>query len=274
MIFFLEFENYSYLTEFISQKEKVDLLNLLLSKVSNFSFLQTHKLQDWSELKNIISKNEELFEKNLNQENSFLFDIQSLNIDKVVTNYLQEISSNKQNIYLYSIEKTSLALQEKKLWQKVGFNYENLKQNKELNAKLAKEYTQKLQLNIDFQDLQKIIQNSSSCQEIIDNIDYVSLANDLDLAIKSLQKIDSKPIFMLPFDLKNLQNHSQIWLKNVNSENLQLALSLINTKLSNQKLSSKLRRELILTDQKIKTFSRVEGLIWFKLFLWKAQNDS
>jgi hypothetical protein len=272
MIFFLEFENYSYLTEFISQKEKANLLDLIISRDNNFSFLQTYKLQDWSELKNIISKNEELFEKNLNQEKSYLFDIQSLNFDKIVLAYLQEICPINQNIYFYSIEKTSLTLQEKKLWQKIGFNYENLKQNKELNASLAKEYIQKLQLNIDFKDLQKIIQNSSSCQEIIDNIDYINLANDVDLAIKSLQKIDSKPIFMLPFDLKNLEDHSQIWLKSVNSENLQLALSLINTKLSNQKLSSELRKELILTDQKIKTFGRVEGVVWLKLFLWKAQN--
>ena len=62
------------------------------------------------------------------------------------------------------------------------------------------------------------------------------------------------------------------WVADVDDGELQLALSLIFTKLSklNTVRSRELLSELINTDQKIKTRAKIKPLLWYKLFLYKA----
>jgi hypothetical protein len=78
---------------------------------------------------------------------------------------------------------------------------------------------------------------------------------------------------MLGFDTTKLTTQLPKWYHQTPDEDVQLAMSLVFTKLEKQstETSQNLFQKLILTDQSIKTGSKLSQLIRWRLFLYTAR---
>ena len=237
--------------------------------------VEKQQLASWSELANLISTSEDLF--GVKKQENYLIDYGSLPLEKDVLDYL--LSLNKENlinIYFYSSTGESLDATQKKLLQKTDIEYTNLKnKNDNLASSIAEKYAEKLGLNLKYNEISSIVKQSTNYQEIIDSLDFIDLADDKAKAFQSLLKVEKTPIFVLGFDVQKLSDQAVKWYKEITEDEIQLGLSLIFGKLEKQKSlkANNLQKDLILTDKNIKTRSKVGGIVWWKMFLWKSKNS-
>jgi hypothetical protein len=181
---------------------------------------------------------------------------------------LDKLSVN-ENVYLFSSQ-IELKADDKKLLKKYNINYQELKKtDSAIVQEIAQEYCQ--QLGINSSEIKPLLSQAKSYQEILDNIDFVQLSDNSKNAVESLMKEEKLALFMRGFNVNNLPKDATTWAREVDENDLQLALSLIYSKLDKQN-SKQLLQKLILTDQKIKTRSKIKPLTWFKLFLWQSAN--
>jgi hypothetical protein len=75
--------------------------------------------------------------------------------------------------------------------------------------------------------------------------------------------------------MNRLNSDIQNWYSQIDDDDIQLALSLIYTKLDKQKDPKvpKLMSKLVRMDQRIKTSNKAPGSTWWKYFLWEAKNS-
>lgn len=287
MITYIEFSDYSLFLEYICQKLCQKLSVPLLPVLINPSKLPCTKirLQNWNQLEQNLSGGD--FFQDTNPDNlsndststsTFVIDLDELEINKNTISYLTNPSLDTSlSIYLYSSTNDTLDADTKKLLKKANIDLESFKKpNPDTIQKIASEHCKNLNLSISTSKLNTLCSQSLSYYEILNNLEFLELAQDQDSAFESMLKHEKPALFMQGLNLNNLPKDINNWYKNVGEDDLQLALSLIYTKLEkpNTDISKKLLQNLIQTDQKIKTSSRVGAMTWYKLFLWKAKKLS
>ncbi|MEM1311927.1 MAG: hypothetical protein AAGF07_00485 [Patescibacteria group bacterium] len=270
MFWFAEFVEFSLFRVFLAEENNEDVLTTLINSRLKFIRLIPVSIAD---LRQALLEGEGLFEKESSK--SYIVDTKNLNLDPKAINYLSELNNDfpEHKLYFFSSSQQSFTADLKRKWQNSGFDYISLKKpDTVLMYKLAKKYIAKLGLQLEDKQLDLILKQSQHYSEIIDNLDFISLADDKVLALKSLLKQDSLPIFMIGFDPLKLDQQINKWYQQIGENEVQLALSLIFSKLnkSSNEIAQSLIRKLILIDQKMKTQSKVEILTWYKLFLWQA----
>ena len=270
-VHYIQFSDYSLLTVFLAQFDNQNILECILNP-SQLNITRI-KINSISELEQYLVDSSGLWDDSGDCQD-FLVDIQDVVLD---TKALEQATSIWQDwqgrIYLYSTI-NELKADDKKLLKKFNINYQELKKiDTTIGHQLATNYLAKIGLNISRSSLDSLVSQALGYNEIIDNLDFVQLSGDTELALKSLIKKEETALFMRGFNLSNLSKDTVIWAKEVSDDNLQLALSLIYTKLdkNTSQQAKQLLQNLILTDQKIKTRSKIKALTWFQLFLWQAK---
>jgi hypothetical protein len=275
---YIEFSDYSLVIDYLAERTNQPVLECLLDE--KLLKIQKIKLSSISDLENYLQEVDDLFDSIPNQntssvQNDILVDLQDIGLSNNVLEYInQKLTETTKQLYLYSSIK-ELTTEDKKSLKKNNFELKELKKpNPNTILQIAIDCSQKLSLNLPSSNLQNLAEQSVSYTEIIEDLEFISLSKDYKNAYNSLIKKQKTPLFMRGFRIDNLQKDTTTWAKEVDDSDLQLALSLIYTKLSKTGTpkSKKILQDLILTDQKIKNSSKVKPLTWYKLFLWKTKN--
>jgi hypothetical protein len=272
MITFIEYTDYSLLLSFVCQKigspqsfEQV----LETGKINN---IQKIKLQTIFEIEQYLESGDGLFEIQTSEQNDFLIDIQDIDINKHAEYLSQKLQDYDGQAFLYSSELDTLNAETKKNLKKYKIEVETLKKiEPNVATRLYQDYCHKINLQLASSQIKTLTEQTISYHEIIDNIDFISMAGDVKKGYEALLKTQKPALFMQGFNLANLD--VMPWYNNVDDNELQLALSLIFGKLDkvNSTKSKYLQQQIIYTDQQIKTSSKLPALTWFRLMLWKAR---
>jgi hypothetical protein len=244
-----------------------------LEVLNDNNLVLRQKVSTVTELMEVLNSEESLFEDV--SDLPTLVDIQSIELIPKLIEII--INSEYPNpIFITSTNNDSLDADTKKLGKKFDLNIISLKKiNPEVAKQLAKEYSTKLGIKASAKKVEDLAIQCISYFEIIDSLDFIVLADDQNSAIDSMLKPFKLQLFMRGFNPNSLSiKEIQPWVKDVDEGELQLALSLIFTKLSklDSPLSKKLLQELILTDQRIKTRAKILPQVWYRLFLYKCLN--
>lgn len=270
MLTYLEVTDFSLLILVICQNEKLNFFDYLITSKLE---IQKQNPETWLDIKNLSQFEDSLFEESKNL--AILIDLKNLIIDEKTALILKDLSEQKSNYYLYTTEDKKLTADQKKLLKSNSIEYLNLKSiDKNLASDLVSKYLEFYKISDSKLKFDHLISQSLSYQELIDNLDFVFLAADQKQALESIIKPENLPIFMYSFNTDNLARDIPKWLNRLHPDDLQLHLSLLFTKLDKQKnsLANVLQNELILTDLKIKTISKVEPSVWLKYWFYRAAN--
>jgi hypothetical protein len=272
MITYIEYTDYSLLLSFVYQKVNANSSFEQALQTGKIEGVNKIKLQNVYEIEQYLSSGDGLFEENITQDNNFLIDIQYLDINKQGEYLSEQFAKHEGQAFLYSSELDSVNAETKKNLKKYKIELETLKKiDPSVAIKLYDEYCHKIDLKLSSSQITTLVTQTISYHEIIDNLDFISMAGDVKKGCEALLKTQKPALFMQGFNLSNLD--TMPWYKNVDDNELQLALSLIFGKLD--KVSSDkakfLQQQVIYTDQQIKTSSKLPALTWFRLLLWKAK---
>jgi hypothetical protein len=272
MVTYIEYTDYSLLLSFVYQKVNANSSFEQVLQTGKIKGMNKIKLQNVYEIEQYLSSGDGLFEENTTQDNNFLIDIQYLDINKHGEYLSEQFAKHEGQVFLYSSELDSVNAETKKNLKKHKIELETLKKiDPSVATKLYDEYCDKIDLKLSSSQIATLVAQTISYHEIIDNLDFISMAGDVKKGYESLLKTQKPALFMQGFNLSNL--NTMPWYKNVDDNELQLALSLIFGKLD--KVSSDkakfLQQQVIYTDQQIKTSSKLPALTWFRLLLWKAK---
>lgn len=224
------------------------------------------KLESWNQLLETNST-DTLFSDD--DKKHIVYDIQNLALDAKSLKYIDPT----KDVFIYNSSVKLLTNDKKIILQSSGCILEPPKLTKLNFEKFVQEYAKNLQLNLQKHHINSIVILSKNLFEIIDIVDYLYLSNSVEDALRSFTKDEKIPIFMLPLRNSNLKEDIKQWLPYINSEESQLIISLLFTKLDKQHstLSQILLKQLISLDNQIKLQSRLDATLLLKLFIWKAQ---
>lgn len=270
MLTYIESSDFSLLIQHICQIEQYDFFSYLInSKIE----IQKHNPENLSDLVGLTQVEEDLFGET--KLLPILVDLKNITIDEQSLSIFEKLKSIETNYYFYTTEDKKLTADQKKLLKKIDVEYLNLKSiDKNLGSQLLSQYLEFYGIKEVISGLEKLVAQSLSYQELIDNLDFIFLANNPKEALESLLKEEQLPIFMYGFSTNTTAKDVDRWRQRLHPNDLQLHLSLLLTKLDKQKneQSNKLQKELILTDQRMKTMSKVAPEIWLKYWFYKAVN--
>ena len=231
--------------------------------------IRKEKIASWSDLGNLISQESMSFFESDDDYKQVLVDYSDLELNTKNINFLKTLET--ENIFFYSSAIQTISLENSKEMKKHNFNIVNLKKiDSNRQKEIATDYRNQIQLMINESKIKQIVDQCGTYIEIINALDYIKLSDKYDEAVESLI-IPSKPeLFMMSFDNRDLTK----WYKYVGEGEIQLASSLIHTKLSKNLTpkNQKIIKLLIESDYNSKSNSRVSSLTYWKLFLWNAQN--
>jgi len=269
MLTYLEVSDFSFLAQYICATENLNFFDYLTN--SNLK-IEKYNPTTWQDVDNLSQIENNLFEES--DLKPCLIDLGILVIDEQNLGILEKLKPLDTNYYFYTTEDKKLTAETKKLLKKIDVEYLNFKSlDKNVAASLVQKYLDYRKVEIHKLNLNPIIDQSLNYQELVDNLDFIFLAKDKHQeAINSLLKEEQLPIFMYGFRTTNLASDVSRWLQRISSDDLQLHLSLIFTKLDKQKntTSKLLQQELINTDQRIKNISKIDGQTWLKYFYYTA----
>ena len=265
---FLEFTELSLALSEIAGRSGLDIFQVL----TNTTLIQRQKVDSVTELMEILNSEKSLFETETNS-NPILVDILSV---ELTTKLMETIAKTNPDslLYIHSSINETYDADTKKTLKKNNLEVVTLKKiNPEIAKHIANQYSAQLELKASTKKVEDLATQCVSYFEIIDSLDFVSLANNQNEAIDSILKPFKLQLFMRGFNPDSLSSIVP-WVNDVDEGELQLALSLIFTKLSkmDSALSKRLLQELILTDQRIKTRAKISPLVWYRLFLYKCMN--
>ncbi len=266
---FLEFTELSLALAEIAGRSNLDIYNTLIDT----SLIQRQKVDSVTQLMEILNCEESLFETETNTK-PMLVDILNL---ELTTKLIELIAKTNLEfpVYIHSTIAETYDADTKKTLKKNNLEVVTLKKiNSEIAKQIANQYSTKLELKASSKKIEDLATQCVSYFEIIDSLDFISLSNSQNEAIDSMLKPFKLQLFMRGFNPDSLSSIIP-WVKDVDEGELQLALSLIFTKLSkmDSALSKRLLQELILTDQRIKTRAKISPLVWYRLFLYKCLNQ-
>jgi hypothetical protein len=266
---YLEYTELSLALAEISDRCNLNLLEVL----SNNCLIQRQKVSTVTELMEVLNTEESLFEEVSNLPT--LVDIQNIELTPKLVEIIASCETPNP-IFICSTINDSLDAETKKHCKKFGLEVVSLKKiNPEIAKNTARIYSSNIDIKASPKKIEDLVAQCISYFEILDSLDFIALSDDQNQAIDSMLKPFKLQLFMRGFNPNPLSiKEIQPWVKDVDEGELQLALSLIFTKLSklDSPLSKKLLQELILTDQRIKTRAKISPLIWYRLFLYKCLN--
>lgn len=272
MITFLEYANFSLILSFIFQKLDTKSSFTEVLESGKINKVQKIKLQNIFEIEQYISSGEGLFDSG-DFAPHFLIDIQNIDVSLHAQYISKILSDHNGQVFIYSSELDTLNAETKKNLKKYKIEIETLKKiDPKIATQLYDEYCLDTGLKLSSSQIATLVAQSISYHEIIDNLDFILMANNPKAGYNALLKIQKPALFMQGFNLSNLD--VMPWYQNVDENEIQLALSLIFGKLSKitTSQSNYLQKQIIFTDKQIKTSSKLPALTWFRLLLWKAKN--
>jgi hypothetical protein len=227
-------------------------------------------VKDWSEVHNLAQ--DDMFEP---RQSILILNLGELTISQAGADLVARVSTSR----MYFVREKNLLAREKKEWETAGNQIQVLdKISTSDRANFIKDYSSKIGVNVPTNQFTNLVSQ---------NLDFIELSNILDLFKLSEQdpgfwkwmatEVKPEP-FMLPFTLYRLEKDIPRWLNTIEEDQIQLALSLIFTKLDKQLISSdykgrQILQNLIQTDHNIKTKSWLSPTLWWKLFLWQSLNS-
>ena len=263
---FVEYTDYSLLLELLCRKTSGHLLAALLDeKKLN---IQKIRVTSVDELAQNLDEAGDLWCLESQERKLKVVDLGVLEISEV----LLKVIADKENIILTRIE-NELNIDDKKILKKVGIEVLSLKKvDTEIVTSIYSQYAKVLALDITTTQIAKLAQQTNNYFEIIDNLDFIVLSGETKTAFESLIVEQDLELYKRTFSVNNLAREAKIWYKAVSDEGeLQLALSLIFTKLSKQNspIAKEVQKSLIELDKRIKNNSKAKSLTWFRA--WLAQ---
>ncbi len=268
MITFLYYDDWDLVLEYFSNQLDLSLLKVLSSQ-ENLPF-EPINLNSWQAINTALTPSVDLFGES--EVKITLVDIDNLNLKRSDENLLQDLS-REQDVYFIRSAGQGLNAEEKKIWKSLKFEYVTLKKFEESTKQsLLEKYLQKNQFDLSSSQKNLLIKQTANYTELLNTLEQIHLSEQPNKFMKEYFAEEILPIFILPFSLNKLESHTQTWAKRIGEDEVQFGLSLIYGKLEKQggEHAKKLQKELILTDQKIKTNNRAKPLTWWKLFLWRS----
>ncbi len=265
MIVYLDYQDWDLVVEYLANFAGYDLADLFFGQAR----LPIHQvsLDNWNSLDSVLPWSEGLFTE---PEPIFLLDISNVNLKTNNPQSVLNVSVNKP-IYCHRAAGISLSSEEKKLWDKLGFQYVTLKQfSHKTKTLLLEKYLIKFNVALTSLEKNQVLTQSQNYTELVNLLDLCFLSQNPSWIMENAWDLVDTPLFKLPITQKSIAS----WLK-VSEDDLQLALSLFFTKLEKlpQNFSKKFQKLLILTDQNLKTKTKVKATTWWKLFLWQLKQE-
>jgi len=240
-----------------------------------------HKLASLSDLESTLnSATSDLFSSDLPNNNlNLLIDYQDLELNSEAIAMLERADST--DLVLYSLNQdTSTAINKLLKGTNIQIiDYQQIPKDKATKdayhqslSKLATDYAKQLglSLSLSLSQLNQVTSSASTYREIIDHLDFLNLTDSPGQYISELIIADKPMLFMQAFGARISQSTIDIW-KNIPEGEMQLSLSLAYTKLL--KAGEKnLIKDLIDTDFKVKTSTKLTPLTHWKYFLWRVIN--
>jgi hypothetical protein len=272
MSVFVEYSDTSLLDVYLADLTGLAAIDVLGAKARLW---QTFKPLNLQELEQNLNAGGDLFEPTKHLVN--LINLENITLSPQVLEAMADIlNSNANQSIVHLGPEIALNAELKKVWQKTGAKYETLKKaDPKVKLNLFDIYSKQLGLKLAAGQAKQIIDQALTYHEILDSLDFISLSENITEAVNSL-KIEEKPLpFMLSFNLNKLGHDVKKWYELIGEEDIQLALSLIYTKLDKQSgpAVDNLKQKLVGTDKRIKTSSKGNPHVWWKYFLWEAARD-
>jgi hypothetical protein len=272
MVTYIEYSDRSLLLQWLSQKYGFDFLDVLSGKVP--CPIESLGISNFAELYNYLEADLGLFDFDGTGSSQYLVDIKELALDADNLARIKSLSENSDLDIILHTTDGAIKADTKKILAKLEIpTLQFKKPDQEILSSIAQKYIDENSMGITVQELGNAVTTCENYNELLNNLDFVFLANNKKEAIKSLVKSEKLALFMRGFGINNLEKDTRTWAKEVDENDLQLALSLIYGKLDklDTHKSKQLQKELILTDQRIKTRSKISGLVWFKMFLYRCR---
>ncbi len=238
-----------------------------------------HKLASLSDLEATLnSATSDLFSGDLPNNNlKLLIDYQDLELNSEAIAMLERTDST--DLILYSLNHdTSTAINKLLKGTNIQIiDYQQIPKDKTTKeayfqslSQLTTDYAKQLGLSLSLSQLNQVTSSAATYREIIDHLDFLSLTDKPAQYINQLIIEDKPMLFMQAFGTRMSQSTIDIW-KNIPEGEMQLSLSLAYTKLL--KAGEKnLIKDLIDTDFKVKTSTKLTPLTRWKYFLWQVAN--
>ena len=174
-------------------------------------------------------------------------------------------------VYLYHPEEHKLPAPERKLLQKANVEYEKIKKlDTQTTRDYAREYIKSRQLAVDEATLSQVLNVAETLPEITNILSVVASPEvDAGQYLQAIRTVEAPKLYLSDFrpgDKRSLE----VWYRNVPEAEVQLALSLIHTKLSRYHRDQARLRDVVETDRLIKTSAQASPLTWYRLLLWRA----
>lgn len=264
---FLLYQNWSDLIKYICDQTDQDFIDSLQNGLS----VERIFLNTWSEITNHIDT-VSLFKNNI-KSNIKLINVQDLKLDKNAEYFLSKIKEN-QNIFLYSPNIEKLLADEKKKWSKIRVEVIELKKPDTKNKlDFLQKYIKKDDINLSPQDLKIIAEKSNTFDEVVDLIDMAKLSEQPSQIVGELNRDETVPLFFLSLNTNDWPKSISRWYSAItSSDDVQLGLSMLYTKSDRiGNLSKQIKREIIDTDYRIKSGSKLSSIANWKLLIWKLK---
>jgi hypothetical protein len=272
-VIFLDNTSFSQVINYTCELTGQNFLDIYTNHLQSLQ-ASRYKLDQIADLNNLTDNQSLGFFDDSIQYTFKLVDFQTLEIDKNFIDFCKKLDLDISTYIFYSRVGESLATETKKLIKVANFDYvDQSKIDGSVMQKIAVQYSQQINLNLDPNTLNIVITSSRDYEELINNLDFLVLCPDPKQSALQLQ-LPTKPLlYTYPFNPSQLSVHIiKQWLDAVDDGELQLALSLIYTKMIklNNTTSKQILSNLIETDRLIKN-SKLNPLTWWKFFLFKAR---
>lgn len=257
MIIYLEYKSIEDVYHYIISKHNFDPSSMFgLSRVVDKS-----NLVEWGDINQLGS--DSIFDDTNNPQ---LVDISNLNISTKIKSINTQTSTE---IYLYSPDKRKLPAAEKKLLEKAGFDYIKVPtlNTQEVN-KYIETFSTKLNTKPTQATIDQVSQITDSLLGICNYLEIISTIGNQNQYLSAIKESTPEPLFKQYINPGNKKN-VKIWYDQLNSDEIQLNISLLHTKLSKNYNNKPYIKKLIELDKNIKTHSTTKPAQWYKYFLWQ-----
>jgi hypothetical protein len=260
MITFLEYQQIEEIYHYLIQKHELQMDSI----AGTNSLVVKSTIQNISDLTNLST--DSIFETD-DDQNIHLVDITSLNLNIKTKN---QFTTTPKQIYLYNPDQKSLLAKDKKTLANLGIIYEKTKPiTKQLIEKYLEDHIQKQGVTIPTNHVKKTIMISKSVYEAITIIDTIQHTNP-EKYLSAIESPNTPELYMASFKPGN-KSDILLWYKHTKEDELQLAISLIHTKLKKlNNAGTKNIKQVIELDFNIKTNNTITPMTWYKYFLYQA----
>lgn len=268
MLRYLEYRDWTELLWFLAKSHQLEALDSLT--LGQLPWPIT-RLNHWQELELSLAGESSL----LGGAGLILADTLELTMSAKVAEYLVGLKAADTEIYLFSSLKTELTAETRKILKKAGLSVMSVKSQKTDLLEVAKLYANVLGMQIPVSKLELLAATLGTPGEIMNFLDIYDLAGDFRGDLWNFES-SMTPLYMMSLKFPSRRSDVSRWADQVGSQEYQLGISLIYTKLAAwpKDIGIKWRRSVILTDAMMKSGGYVDPGVRWKMLLWKMGFDS